>query len=94
MTSCPFQTKPLTDNYINQVWQKEWDEAVLVFGKVHLSKLRTNMLSFCKTTKEDTVLSIPHIGHSYLTHSFLLKKEEPPACVATYHDQIYLDRVC
>ena len=31
--------------------------------------------------KENTVLNRLHIGHSYLTHSFILRKEEAPVCV-------------
>jgi len=30
--------------------------------------------------KEETVLSRLHIGHIHVTHSFLLKQEEPPWC--------------
>ena len=40
------------------------------------------LLTFCNTRKEDTVLNRLHIGHSYFTQSFLLKKEEHPVCVA------------
>ena len=40
------------------------------------------MLSFCKTRKEDTVLSRLHFGLSYLTLSFILRKEEALVCVA------------
>ena len=29
-----------------------------------------------------TVLNRLHVGHSYLTHSFISNKEEPPVCVA------------
>ena len=32
--------------------------------------------------KESTVLNRLHIGHSFLTHSFILRKEEAPVCVA------------
>ena len=39
-------------------------------------------LSFCNTRKEDTVLKRLHVGHPYLTHSFILRKEEAPVCVA------------
>ena len=39
-------------------------------------------MSFCNTRKENTVLNRLHIGHSYLTLSFLLRKEEAPVCVA------------
>ena len=38
--------------------------------------------SFCNTRKENSVLNGLHIGHSYLTHSFILRKEEAPVCVA------------
>ena len=31
--------------------------------------------------KEETVMARLHIGHSFLTHSFLLKGEEPPVCI-------------
>ena len=31
--------------------------------------------------REETVLSRLHIGHLYVTHSFLLKGEEPPVCI-------------
>ena len=27
------------------------------------------------------MISSLHIGHSYITHSFLLKGEEPPVCI-------------
>ena len=76
--------KPLTTKYIHQVWQKEWDEATIVSNKLHdiLPKLSDKLLTFCNTRKEDTVLNRLHIDHSYFTHSFLLKEDEPPVCVA------------
>ena len=46
------------------------------------SKLSDKLLSLCTTRTEDTVLNRLHIRHSYLTHFFILKKEEPPVCVA------------
>ena len=38
---------------------------------------------FCPRTnrKEETVMARLHIGHSFLTQSFLLKGEEPPLCI-------------
>ena len=76
--------KPLTAKYVYQVWQKEWDETGLVSNKFHeiLPKLPDKLLSFCNTRKENTDLNRLHIGHSYLTHSFILRKEEAPICVA------------
>ena len=81
----PFsELKPLTVEYVYQIWQKEWDETVLVSNKFHeiLPKLPDTLLSSCDTRKEDTVLNRLHNGHSYLTHSFILRKEEAPVCVA------------
>ena len=65
--------KPLTAKYVYQVWQKEWDETGLVSNKFHeiQPKLPDKLLSFCNTRKENTVLNSLHIGHSYLTHSFV-----------------------
>ena len=47
-------------------------------------KLADKLLSFCNTRKENNILNRLHIGHSYLTHSFILRKEEAPVCVACY----------
>ena len=76
--------KPLTAKYVYQIQQKELDQTVLVSNKFHeiLPKLPDKLLSFCNTRKENTVLNRLHIGHSYLTHSFILRKEEAPVCVA------------
>ena len=73
--------KPLTVKYIPQVWQREWDEAMVVSNKLHNISPKLSD-KFCNTRKEYTVLNRLRIGHSYFTHSFLSKKEEPPACVA------------
>ena len=76
--------KPLTAKHVYQIWQKEWDETVLISNKFHEipPKLPDKLLSFCNTRKEDTVLNRLHIGHSYLTHFFILRKEEAPVFVA------------
>ena len=76
--------KPLTAKYIHRVWQKEWDEAIIVSNKLHdiSPKLSDKLLTFCNIKKEDTVLNSLHIGHSYFTHSFLLK-ERRASCVCS-----------
>ena len=76
--------KHLTAKYVYQVWQKEWDETGLVSNKFHeiLPKLPDKLLPFYNTRKENTVLNRLHIGHSYLTRSFILRKGEAPVCVA------------
>ena len=76
--------KPFTAKYVYQVWQKEWDETGLVSNKFHeiLPKLPDKLLSFYNTRKENTVLNRLHIGHSYLTHCFILRREEALVSVA------------
>ena len=56
----------------------------MVSNKFHeiLPKLPDKLLSFCNTRKENIVFNRLHIGHSYLTHSFILRKGEAPVCVA------------
>ena len=56
----------------------------MISNKFHeiLPKLPDKLLYFCNTRKENTVLNRLHIGHSYLTHSFILRKEEAFVCVA------------
>ena len=56
----------------------------MVSNKFHeiLPKLPDKLLSFCNTRKGNTVLNRLHIGHSYLKHSFILRKEEAAVCVA------------
>ena len=76
--------QPLTAKYVYQIWQKEWDETVSASNKFHeiLPKLPDKLLFFCNTRKENTVLNRLHICHSYLTHSFIFRKEEVPVCAA------------
>ena len=38
------------------------------------------MLFVLTNRKEETVIAQLHIGHSFITHSFILKVEEPPMC--------------
>ena len=38
--------------------------------------------AFRITRCEESVLARIRIGHTYLTHTFLLKKEHPPQCIA------------
>ena len=72
-----------TANYVYQIWQREWDETVLVCNKFHeiLLKLPDKVLFFCNTKKEDTVLNRFRIGHSYLTHYFEKRRGSCLCCM-------------
>ena len=67
--------------YIKSKWQIQWNTTV---G----NKLRTIQPTLgkwkgsCRTSRrEETVLSRLSIGHSRLTHSYLLTRDDPPECV-------------
>ena len=73
--------KSRTNKYILELWQSEWDE----FHENKLYKLFP-ILKECivcpwRNRKEETVMARLHIGHSFITHSFLLKGEELPVCI-------------
>ena len=73
--------KSHTNKYIVELWQSEWDEfpenllyKIFPVLKECTVRPRTNR-------KEETVVARLHIGHSFITHSVLLKGEEPPMCI-------------
>ena len=74
--------KPLVNHYLFSTWQNEWDEQVQ--NKLHaiLPRLDETLPSFCKSRKEQSVLSRLRIGHTFLTHGFILRREDPPFCFA------------
>jgi kelch-like protein 2/3 len=71
--------KPLIGAYVDSVWQKCWDGETNnklhrlqpVIGNCRLGKL---------TRRDEVVIHRLRVGHSHLTHSYLLKKEQAPMC--------------
>ena len=66
---------------ITVMWQATWDESPL--NKLHeiapiVNEPRTHHLS---TRRDQSVFNRCRIGHSHLTHEFLLKGEPPPECI-------------
>ena len=68
--------KPRTNKYILELWQSEWDE----FPENKLYQIFPVLKEciICPRTnrKEETVMARLHIGHAFLTHSFLLKGDD------------------
>ena len=67
--------------HITAMWQATWDESPL--NKLHeiapiVNEPRTHHLS---TRRDQSVFNRCRIGHSRLTHEFLLKGEPPPECI-------------
>ena len=76
--------KPRTNKYILEVWQSGWDEFPenKLYQIFPVASIKRMYIS-CpwKNRTEETVMAQLHIGHSFLTHSFLLKGEELPMCI-------------
>ena len=62
-------------------WQNLWDQSNNT--KLKLIKPNVNSKVYPPHTlrQEDIVLTRLRIGHTYLTHSYLLKGEDPPKCI-------------
>ena len=67
--------------YVRDMWQCEWDTAVN--NKLHATKplIGEQPSAYRSIRRDEVVLSRLRLGHSYLTHSYLLKGEPPPECV-------------
>ena len=73
--------KSRTNKYILELWQSEWDE--FPENKLYkiFPKLKECIVCPRRNRKEETVMARLHIGHTFITHSFVLKGEEPPMCI-------------
>ena len=72
--------KHLISQYIFSTWQDDWNGEVT--NRLHSVKpvLRDWQSSYRRCRKDEVVLCRVHIGHTYLTHSYILKKDPPPQC--------------
>ena len=75
-------TKPIIHFFCWQKWQLEWDTKVDI--KLHcIQPTLGRWRGACRPIRwEETVLARVRIGHSYITHSYILKGEDQPQCVA------------
>ena len=72
--------KYLISQYIFATWQDDWNGAVM--NKLHSVKpvLGDWQSSYRRCSKDEVVLCRARIGHTHLTHSYILKKDLPPRC--------------
>ena len=81
---CWSDLKPRVDRYICTAWQALWNNET----RNKLYEILPNVKeSLCNTTqslyrKQETVMTRLRIGHTWITHSYLLKKEDQPFCHA------------
>ena len=73
--------KPFINRYILSKWLLSWDRAT--FNKLHEIKpvLGKNNI-YRSLRREEVVLTRLRIGHTRLTHSYLLKREDQPFCIS------------
>ena len=71
--------KLLISQYNFSTWQDDWNGAVV--NKLHSVKpvLRDWQSSY-RRCRKDEVLCRARIGHTHLTHSYILRKDRPPLC--------------
>ena len=72
--------KHLISQYIFSTWQDDWNGAVV--NKLHSVKpvLGDWQSSYRRCRKDEVALCRARIGHTYLTRSYILKKDPPYRC--------------
>jgi kelch-like protein 2/3 len=73
--------KPVIMKYILKRWQDSWDKQTHnELNEIH-SLIGKTPYSYGQNRKEQVVFTRCRIGHSRLTHSYLLNNEERPECI-------------
>ena len=79
--------KPHINSFIANKWQERWSSC----PDNKLFKIKPTLgvwpSGFRNSRKEEVVLSRLRIGHTYFSHSYILRQEDPPECTA--YQEIY-----
>ena len=74
--------KPHINSFIANKWQERWSFCL----DNKLFKIKPTLgvwpSGFRNSRKEEVVLSRLRIGHTYFSHSYILRQEDPPECTA------------
>ena len=82
--------RTLKSHYITK-WQQHWDDQI--FNKLHSVKpVLGYWLSGNLKRREELVWSRAHIGHTYLTHKYLLSGEDPLFCIS-FHQTLKVEHI-
>ena len=75
--------KPDVNSYIEGLWQSECDkeEDNKLYEILPKLKKRNKLKGKTKNRKEETISTL-HIEHSWVSHSFILRRVERPKCIA------------
>ena len=72
--------KPMIREYVKHLWQTDWNECIN--NKLHdINPTVGKTQSIILKRQDEVVITKLRIGHSRLTHSCLLKREDRPECV-------------
>ena len=73
--------KPLINKFIIKKWQKSWDDQTQ--NKLHhiQDTIGEWPAGYRRNRKEEVIISRLRIGHTYITHSHLLKGEDSSVCL-------------
>jgi hypothetical protein len=64
---------------VKHLWQTDWNENVN--NKLHkINPIVSKTQNVILKRRDEVVITRCRIGHSRITHSFLLHKEDPPEC--------------
>ena len=76
-----FNFKPSSNKYILEEWQTSWNNSIgnkLLDIKPTIGEYQSVVRNI---RREEVVLARLHLGHTRVTHSYLLQSEEQPQCV-------------
>ena len=78
----PTDLRPVIRNYISRKWQNEWNECPNNKLYSISPSIAEPYSSGLQSRRDQVVITRCRIGHSRLTHVFLVQGERPPECVA------------
>lgn len=92
-TTVPFSDfKPLITTFLNKKWQLKWD--LEINNKLHSLQPKTGLFisSNSLSRRDERVFHRLRIGHTHLTHAYLLKNEDPPECIPC-HSRLTVEHI-
>jgi len=72
--------KSLVGRYVDNIWQEQWSQQTDNKLFQIMPNLSNNKFLTGGNRRAETVLNRLLIGHTFFTHAFLLRNEDPPWC--------------
>ena len=72
--------KPHIRNHTNKIWQSEWDKQTTNKLRKIKQNINCKQYKYPLKRREQVVLTRCRLGHTYITHNYLLKGSPPPEC--------------